>query len=1071
MDMNSARVWSYHFCYAYHRFIWAMWWLFLAVTFASYQAFRWASHIFPHSRWPFYLVYSSASLVALLLLALGPLILLAGLFSVRFRYVALWVSRAVGAITRWLLTGWRSTFLLLVTVALATWAVYRLSDKSYRPSQLLNTSSIIKVIVLAMLIRVVLWAYKASSRLVILPFSNYASDEKLKASVGGIATRLFSELAGLAHLYSTIDDMAPNVGEGEEKIAQASVQVQDVGTVLQGMISGESKVKLGPVELPIGAMLGAFDRMVQGPRISGSLHRDASGITLIASLTGGGLQGNWCVTSEDLDEVCANDDSALRSMIRQMAYRIFTDLVRTGSSRWRAVRCHSLGLRLYRDQLQSLKGKQLSLRKSERAFIQALAEDNDFAQNHYNLGIVYRELDSGAAEAEFWEAIARNRRLAAAYYALAGLAGDNFDRVRLCEQVISLQPDHVEAWSLQGRLRTNTKDPKQWEKVIESRAIAAALSWKLLCSAAWNGTLQARPRALAARCLFNLAVAYAGAAKNAGVTATMVRQVLYLDPTDARAHFRLGKLLESSQAYDQAVSAYLAALRLQDRIDGSPLTKQYWWQLVKTLTALYQQSGRDTEKQKYREMAIEVCRVAADRSVVKDEALDLLAKLCGASKHEEVDEQEKSNQKSARKKLDDARRLAGQAAKAKAEQRLDDASRKFAKAHENYESVMGEFTEQEILREDLYSESAQCYLDDGKLEQALDQGKNAVNLEPLSADKHRFIAAIYNDLGDYERAESEWQICLDLEPDDLESLKGIAYTYWDRGVLIRCPEERSKAFKRVIEIFNQTIELSKDWQTEAWTHYWLGRFHADQRNYDKAYYHFNIVKNMNFRPLDTRFQLGVTYVESRAWDNAEDMFREALIRTKEHMMQARKQGVELSLSLRQTFDDSEDDPVATVLVNLYLYQAMMYAERGVNLTQGLRLARKSGSLIAHADPSKESQFRSWQYESLGFIKLRQGLIDNAIADLEKAIAMRSDGLVAEGGGYYHLAMAYLAKARANPADSAPWLAQARRRCIDASQNNVRGVYKEEISNLLKQLDALEIAAPPPSPPSPKTAGN
>jgi hypothetical protein len=256
------------------------------------------------------------------LLAFTPLLLFSGLFDVRFRYVAWWTARAAGVVRRWLLTGWRSVVLLLAGVALAMFEISRLAGKPYRWQELLTATFAVRVVALSGLISIVFWAYRARKRMVILPFMSYASDDSVKGKddnvkdkdkVEGIATRLLTELACVTQLYLTIDEMVPEAtGKAEhEQIAKATINVQNVGEVLQGTISGESKVGLGPVQLPIGALIGVVGRIVQGPRITGSLHKDGKSMTLVASLTGGGRNKNWRVGSGDLDEGQSTADSAL----------------------------------------------------------------------------------------------------------------------------------------------------------------------------------------------------------------------------------------------------------------------------------------------------------------------------------------------------------------------------------------------------------------------------------------------------------------------------------------------------------------------------------------------------------------------------------------------------------------------------------------------------------------------------------------------------------------------------------------------------------------------------------------
>jgi len=351
MDVVNRTVRMYRCAYRYQRWIWWWWWtLFAALAGLCFVLWQQRSTM-AHRPWWTGLLLGTLVLAIARLAYYVPRLLFSGLFFTWFRYVALWASRAAGATRRWLLTGWRPDFYLLAVVAVVTWIFDRQPGKpavaagqvtgsipsAYDPLQFLTWTFLVKVIVALLVVRIVYWGFKTRTRFVILPFTGYVARDELETDVQGLATLLSNELAGLVELSKRFDELAPDIsGRGDstelakgekpqkpasEGIAGADLQAPDVGSIFQGIVSGESKVKLGPVEIPIGVLFGTFGRIIQGPTITGSLHRDGGGMTLIASLMGGGDHKIWCVRSTELDEKPENDDFALRAMIEQMAYR------------------------------------------------------------------------------------------------------------------------------------------------------------------------------------------------------------------------------------------------------------------------------------------------------------------------------------------------------------------------------------------------------------------------------------------------------------------------------------------------------------------------------------------------------------------------------------------------------------------------------------------------------------------------------------------------------------------------------------------------------------------------------
>ncbi len=426
--------------------------------------------------------------------------------SITFRYLAYRISLLAQRIWRWLWSslGGGITLLAIATllrwavppllnwsyfrmknspqdrVALLDWFYFRISD-SAQPQidtivglepllDLLKPMSLATTIGAILLLVMIRGAYKARKRIVILPFDDYTIDDSKpgqqssaqsqQGNIEGLASRLRSELASLTKLYKVIDEASPTCeGTGglsatPEGTRGLSVGVEDIGEALKGAVDADTKVSLGPFSMPISWLLTTSAHLVQGPRLSGSLHRasqgtptegerfppahnpsglyeypaDAAGrsggergdeadsngktkdpaelrsdsdkhradyLILIAELSGGGMSWNWRVESKDLKEIAGQDEvlDDVGKMIRLMAYRIFTDLVRVGSPRWEAVRHFSEGLRSYRQIQRTETNRRVKLREAERHFMEALRDDSSFAQCHYNLGIVYNFLN------------------------------------------------------------------------------------------------------------------------------------------------------------------------------------------------------------------------------------------------------------------------------------------------------------------------------------------------------------------------------------------------------------------------------------------------------------------------------------------------------------------------------------------------------------------------------------------------------------------------------------------------------------------------------------------------------
>jgi tetratricopeptide (TPR) repeat protein len=361
-----------------------------------------------------------------------------------------------------------------------------------------------------------MWALQARRRLVVEQFTNYAEDQ-LKADVQGLATLLVVRLGKLHELYRTVDEQrAIRTSVLESQAIDATIQVEDVSAFLRDAVSASSEMSFGPLKIPVGILMSLFGRLVQGPRLIGSVHRNKEAFILTAQIVGGTYLFKWRVESLTAEQ----NAGELVEMAEELAYHIFTDIELQGSVRWQATLAFCEGLRAYRDCLRTPKDRVVNLQKAEKHFIKTLTEDTEYDSAYYNLGVVYTELErEEAAERAFDKAIAQNPNSWEAYYALALSRCTNKEYYRseqFCWRVINLNPGTAamaKAYQLLGVVQRNQKEQ---EEARRSYIKAMTLSWVALCSAALrkgDGTTEENTRVaqletLASACLADLATMY-----------------------------------------------------------------------------------------------------------------------------------------------------------------------------------------------------------------------------------------------------------------------------------------------------------------------------------------------------------------------------------------------------------------------------------------------------------------------------------------------------------------------------------------------------------------------------------
>ncbi len=624
MNVNRARVNWYRFSYGCHRLTWPVRWLTLSFAFLALIEFfvfvRFPNHFLnPVSPFALALINLAFRIEVAWVVVFGLPALISAWFNVWFRYAAWWVVKY-----------WRSGLVIVIAATLIIWR-QSLGTRLLAVLQALFVLGVLLKVAAAILILLLLYgAYRARGRLVILPFANYTGDDTLKCCVEGLAPLLLNELGRLVKLYSEVEDasLAEKSRRVSDRGLPATISVEDVGDVLQSAVTPQSLIKFWGIEIPVGSLLRLFGQLARGPRVSGSLHKEGERLVLLASIDGGRQPAaSWRVSPEDLPEALGSSGTDLVGrMMDQLAYRVFADRVPSMSQRWQAVRCYAEGLRVLRITTRTKKDKEANLRQAERAFQQALAEDNKFARNHYNLGIVYTALGEPlAAQAAFYQAVKEDPNLTEAYYAIALDAWNRQDysnALGYCDQVIAQQPSFARAWDLKGLTERKLQEQRfgplkagehkeVWPDILASREIGAALAWRALCRAEIRGRSLDETRDVAARCVRGVAVAHAMMLKFSRAASTM-EQALYLAPGDADLHFELGKMLTNPAA---GASHFTTATRID------PRQALYWAFLAESLGRLF----ANTRQESFRQDARSACERVMDYSSGTDvEAQDKL---------------------------------------------------------------------------------------------------------------------------------------------------------------------------------------------------------------------------------------------------------------------------------------------------------------------------------------------------------------------------------------------------------------------------------------------------------------
>jgi tetratricopeptide (TPR) repeat protein len=353
---------------------------------------------------------------------------------------------------------------------------------------------------------------------------------------------------------------------------------------------------------------------------------------------------------------------------------------------------------------------------------------------------------------------------------------------------------------------------------------------------------------------------------------------------------------------------------------------------------------------------------------------------------------------------------------------------------------------------------AEAYYQLANFKKALIHASKAVRLNPFEAEERHLLGKICLSLRENERAREEFEKGLGLNPANIEILKDLGETYIRTGKARRNAANRKEAFEKAIDVFKQGLSLIKSSSYKTGEnplkynkylgviHYYLGSFNFELTEYDNAITHFQITDAMGYESPIPLIKLGWIYVELNSFNKAEQAFKQVRSRLAKGFKKDQKKTKRMA-----------------DLVEIDLGLAVSKIERYVSIDDE-SFDREIPSLLEAvqtgikniSDAGKKKWLYSVYYDCLGRIEFKKGKYGEAVRRFDQSTALMASPRV-----YYYLAESYWSTARsASGFLRATNIQNARTACLLSQKHDLRQIYEQKVSALLKKLGGLEEGTGP-----------
>lgn len=284
------------------------------------------------------------------------------------------------------------------------------------------------------------------------------------------------------------------------------------------------------------------------------------------------------------------------------------------------------------------------------------------------------------------------------------------------------------------------------------------------------------------------------------------------------------------------------------------------------------------------------------------------------------------------------------------------------------------------------------------LTKALRQADRAVNEEPEGAAQRLALGEVYAALQDYLQAEDELTTSLQL--DYLGSTAGkLAEACWNRGATLRDARGRKMDLSTVSHMLDNALcateiqsvagkDAGDQIRQHGGIHARLGAFYREglqESDYDQAIYHQRIAVALGYRPVESRVELGWTYLQAKDYARADALFHEALV-------EIERSGAALNLER----------------VRALLGRALLRAERALDLEEAERFAQQASAFLDKVEGPRQGEVHALYHRCMGVLRYQTAYrasrsgeprfekeIDEALRELERAAVLDSSAAVQE----------------------------------------------------------------------------